>query len=86
MLLIKGLLLGVIQFNSISKCRLLITFTNSLDPDQARACSGSKLFETLIVFLKEFFEKVDFKKNQQTTKKREKFPRGQRVKYFGLRG
>ena len=33
-----------------------------------------------MVFLKEFFEKVDFEKNWQTTKKHEKFPRGQRVK------
>ena len=42
-LLIKGLLLGVIQFNSISKCHLLITFTNSLDPDQARQDVGPDL-------------------------------------------
>ena len=27
---------------------------------------SSKLFDTLIVFLKEFFEKVNFEKNQQT--------------------
>ena len=27
-----------------------------------------------MVFLKEFFEKVDFEKNQQTTKKPEKYP------------
>ena len=30
---------------------------------------GSKLFATLMVFLKEFFKKVDFEKNQQTAKK-----------------
>ena len=29
--------------------------------------------------MKEFFEKVDFEKNQQTTNKHEKFPRGQKV-------
>ena len=29
----------------------------------------SKLFDTRIVFLKDFFEKVDFEKNQLTTKK-----------------
>ena len=34
------------------------------------------LFDTLMVFLKEFFEKVDFEKNQQTTKKHEKFLMG----------
>ena len=33
-----------------------------------------------MVFLKEFFEKVDFEKNQQTTKKHEKLPRMQTVK------
>ena len=55
--------------------RLLITFANSLDPDQARA--GSKLFDTLVVFLNECFEKVDFEKLeylQQTTIKHEKYP------------
>ena len=31
--------------------------------------SGFKLFDTLMVILKELFEKVDFEKNQQTTKK-----------------
>ena len=45
-------------------CRQLITFTNSLDPDQNEQNvfqrSGSKLFDTLIVVLKEFFEKVNF--------------------------
>ena len=39
-------------------------------PTKCPAWSGSKLFDTLIVFLKEFFEKVDFEKNQQTTKKK----------------
>ena len=33
-----------------------------------------------MVFLKEFFEKIDFEKNQQTTKKHEKLPSMQRVK------
>ena len=51
---------------------LLITFANSLDPDQGLALSGSKLFHTLMVFLKEFFEKVDFEKNQQKTKEHAK--------------
>ena len=49
-------------------------------PTECLASSGSKLFDTLIVLGKYFFEKVDFDKNQQTTKRREKFPRGQRVK------
>ena len=42
-------------------CRWLITFANILDSDQARlkrwALSGSKLFDTLMLFLKDFFGK-----------------------------
>ena len=45
--------------------RLLITFVNSLDP--------------LMVFLKEFFENIDFEKNQQMTKKHAKLPSRQKV-------
>ena len=37
-------------------------------PTKCRAWAWSKLFDTLMVFLKEFFEKVNFEKNQQTTK------------------
>ena len=44
--------------------RLLITFVNSLDP--------------LMVFLKEFFENIDFEKNQMT-KKHAKLPSRQKV-------
>ena len=36
---------------------------------KCRAWSGSKLFDTPMVFLKEFCKKVEFEKNQQTTKK-----------------
>ena len=36
--------------------------------------SGSKLFDTLMVFLKEFLKKLILKKNQQTTKKHKKSP------------
>ena len=38
-------------------------------PTECRSCSGSKLFDTLTVFLKEFLEKVNFEKNRQTTSK-----------------
>ena len=38
-------------------------------PTKCRACSGSKLFDTLLVFLNFFLEKLILKKNQQTTKK-----------------
>ena len=73
--------------NSISLCHLLITFANSLDPDQARQNVWPNLVRICLtlrsgmVLLKEFFEKIDFeKKNQQTTKKHEMFPRMQRIK------
>ena len=48
-------------------------------PTKRRTWSGSKLFDLLIIFLIEYFEKVDFEKNQQTTKKDAKFPSMQRV-------
>ena len=50
-------------------CHLLITFANSLEPDHARRFVGPDLDPsclTLMVFLKEFFEKVDVENNQQT--------------------
>ena len=45
---------------------LLISFANSLQPDQARQNIGpdkygSKLFDTLMVILKEFFQRVILK-------------------------
>ena len=50
-------------------------------PTFCRAWSGSNLFETQIGVSKESFEKVDFEKNQQTTKQHKKFPGGQRLIY-----
>ena len=47
---------------------------------KCQAWSGSKLFDTLIKYLKEFFQKIDFEKNQQTTKKHAKLPSRQSVK------
>ena len=48
------------------------TFSKQIGPKSKwRAWSESNLFDTQMVFLKEFFEKVDFEKNQQTTKKHE---------------
>ena len=69
----------------VYKCRLLITFANSLDPDQVRQNVGPDLdpncSDTLMVFQKEYFEKVDFeKKNQQTTKKYAKYTVGKACK------
>ena len=43
-------------------------------PTKRRAWSGFKLFDSLVVFLKEFYEKVDFEKNQQTKQKYAKLP------------
>ena len=37
-------------------------FVSRPGPTKCRASSGFKLFDTLIVFMKEFFEKVDFEK------------------------
>ena len=49
-------------------CHLLITLANSLDPDQDGQNVGPdldpKLFDTLIVFLNEYFEKVNFENIQ----------------------
>ena len=64
---------------------LQITNANSLAPDRhdnLSGRSGSKLFSTLMAFLKEFLIKVDFEKNQQTTKKHAKFPIRQRVNTY----
>ena len=41
--------------------------------------SGSNLFDTLMVFLREFFEKVKFENSQQMTKNQAKLPSMQRV-------
>ena len=55
-------------------------FESRSGPTKCRARSWSKLFDTLMVFLKDFFKEVDFEKNQQRTKNHEKFPIG-RVKH-----
>ena len=47
----------------------------NFDPDQARQNVGPDLDPNcLTLFLKEIFKKVDFEKNQQTTKKPAKLP------------
>ena len=48
-------------------------------PTKCRAWSGSNLFDTQTEFLKEFFEKVDFEKNQQTVKNMKNFPGGKEL-------
>ena len=58
------------SLSSIDFCHLQITFAISLDPDQDWLNVGPeqdpKLFDTLIVFLKEFVEKVNYEKNLTT--------------------
>ena len=54
---------------------------NSLGPDQARIFFWLRnvgLFDTVMVFLDEFFERVDFEKSQQTTKRHTKLLSRQR--------
>ena len=60
------------------KYRLLIIFANSLDPYQA--WSGSYQFDTLMVFMKEFFEKVIFEKISRCQKRLKNFPGGKEFK------
>ena len=60
----------------------LITFANNLDPDQAHQNFRLDLdpfFYTQMVFLKEFFDEVDFENNQQTTKSMKNFPGGKEL-------
>ena len=59
-----------ISFLASGNYLLLITLANSLDPDQDRQNAGPDLDPnclTLIVFLKELFEEVNFEKSQQKT-------------------
>ena len=64
------------HYNKANICK---QFESRLGLTKGRSRSGSKLFGTLIVLLKEFFKKVHFEKNQQTTKKHEKLPTMQKV-------
>ena len=62
----------------------MINFTNSLDPDQARQIVRSDLdpkpFDTLMVFLKEIFKKVDFVKISRRQKSVKNYPEGKELK------
>ena len=65
----------------------LITFANSWNrsgPTICQAWSGSKLFDTLMVFLKEFVRKK-WLKNQQTIKKHATLPSRQRFYWEWIR-
>ena len=68
--------------SKINVCFFLVSSADNLykqfgprsGPTKCRACSGSKLFDTLVVFLEFFSKKIILKKNQQTTKKHAKLP------------
>ena len=51
-------------------------------PTKCRACSGSKLLDTRMVFLNELFEKVDFEQNQQTTISMQYYPVGKELNHI----
>ena len=63
---------------TLSYCRMLITFVNRLDPDQARQNIGPDL-DNLMVFLKEFFGKVDLEKISRRQKSMHNFPGGKEL-------
>ena len=70
------------SFPLITLLPVSVNLADSLDPDQAGHEVGTDLATnclTLIIFLKEFYKKVDFEKNQQMTKKHEKLPRRQMI-------
>ena len=68
----------------VATCRLLITFANSLDPDQAQQNVGPDLDPNCLTLWwyswKIFLKKLIFKKNLQMTKKHAKLSSIQRVK------
>ena len=68
-------------FGHLALSLLAVTFlvTNGLDPDQDQ----SKLFDTLIVFLKECFEKVKLERSQHmTTIRMKNYPACKELKNF----
>ena len=72
----KPVLLTTIHLMFPCRCHILPSAENLCKqfgprsgPTECRSWSGSKPFDTLIVFLKECIKKVDFEKRQQTTTK-----------------
>ena len=62
------------KFTYSDFCRLLITFANSLDPDQAQQNVGPDLDQNFSVPDRIFFEKNCFGKISAMTKKHTKLP------------
>ena len=58
----------------VNNWSLVITFANSLEPDQARQYVGSDLEPTCLTLLKDFFENVNFEKIRRRQKIMKKFP------------
>ena len=65
MIYMYELTLGILVSSADSLCK---QFGPRSGPTKCQVRSGSKQFDSLMVFLKEFFQKIDFEKNQQTTK------------------
>ena len=67
-----GKLYSSLASGNLPFLKLLIPFGSNLDPDQARQNVGSDLDPnhlTLILLLKEIFEKVNFEKSEETPTK-----------------
>ena len=75
-LVIETLTLYLLVLSADNLCK---QFGPRSDPTSCRSGYDSKLFDIMKVLLKEFFAKVDFEKNQQTTKKHAKLPSRHRV-------
>ena len=58
----------------VSVDNLFKQFESRSGPTKCRSCSGPKLFDSLIVFLKEFLKKIILKKVSRQQQKHEKLP------------
>ena len=68
--------------------RLLITFANSLDPERARQNVGPDLDlfdDPLMVFLKDFFEKVNLKKIPRQQESMQNYPTCKELNKFDIK-
>ena len=61
-----------------AECHLQTVWTQ-IRPDKMSGLIWIQLFDTLMVFLKEFLKKIELENNQQTTKEHAKLPSRQRV-------
>ena len=70
-IIVMSLTLSLLEVTSVVCWYSLQTVWTQFRPTKCQSWSGSRPFDTLIVFLKHFFllKKVNFKKSQQTTTK-----------------